>query len=779
MTESLHIMYAGSDTALIGYVFNKLLNEKITFDICKNIQDAKETCRRSFYDVYIFDERGGKEVLDLVEEIRKKEAKPSVIAVVAKKLEELEILETEAEKIDYILEVSDNFRELDELLRKILPYKPSPNGKLAELKKRYDETIHEKVAALKDLSSQAKKNPDKLIDLRAEIHKMGGSAGSFGYEEAGNLSKAFERDIIEHLEGGTHKDATWLSSLDQPINKIEQAFHINDVRPSARAKTPAVYVVADDALFLDLLARVKEGLSIELLLEANPEVALNKIKQPTFNPEALIVSEYFNASTITGFELIEAEKKHSRSTQYVILLEKDTIDKRLEALNKGIHYTFTKPVSAYTLLKTVSDTLTVPSSKYFKALLVDDDVDFCAYTTAVLEEIGAHVATLNEPTDLFKKLESYKPDLLLLDILLPKYDGLNLLKTIRRDIAYKDLIIVLVTGTDKTITKIDAYTENVDDILFKPIDPKMLQKRIISLIDRNRASAPRKIDQATGLNSYQELLHELDASLKRSYVRVPYLALFEVDKVKKGEEPVTDKDLMVFISNQLQWERDTKTLCYFVKDSQFAVVFEGGEIDVIEKKLTDFLYRIIHDKAEWHISVKASIIGIGKGFENAQQMIETANAVLVEAGEKENAPVRIAHRLPKGVHAIKRHVMIIDPDETVLKVLKQSFEAHGLFVSTYREGGEALNALFSSTETTLPSLIIMERKLPDAEGMDLYIKIKNRFRTSIPLIVLTVYSSDKDISDGIKHGVLEYIQKPFNISLLVQKSLQAIYTPSI
>ncbi|CRX38110.1 response regulator [Estrella lausannensis] len=779
MTKTIHILYAGNDTKLIGYVFNKLLNEKITFDICKSIEDAHEACKRTSYDVYLFDEQGGRKILDLTEEIRKKETTPSIIAIVAQSLEELDILETEAEKIDYILEVSDTFEDLDELLRKILPHKPSLHGKLADLKKRYDETIDDKITLLKNLTQQTQKIPEKLSDLRVEIHKMAGSAGNFGYAEAGDLCKALEREIIERLGSGTYTDASWLASLDKHINKIETAFHQHEIPTAKTSKTPLVYVVDDDPLFLDLLATVKEDLSIDLLLETNPESALFKVKQPEFNPEALIVSEFFKASTITGYEIVDAERKHSRSTQYVVLLETDTIDKRMEAMNKGAHYTFTKPVSAYTLLKTISERLEEPSAKFFKALVVDDDVDFCDYTAAVLEEIGAHVDILNDPTDLFTKLQSCTPDVLLLDVLLPKYDGLNLLKTIRQDITYKDLIIVLVTGAGKSFAKIDAYAENVDDIMFKPIDPKMLQKRITSLIDRNRSLTPRKFNQATGLYSYHELLHAVDILLKRTHTRVPYLALFEINTANKGKDSLPDKELMVFISNRLQVVRGImtgfKTECYFVKEGQFAMVFEGEEIDVIESRLTNLLYQIIQDKPDLQISIKASIVGIGKEYKNAQHMMQTAIEVLSEAEEKEFAPVRIVHRLPKGVHVLKRHVMIIDPDETVLKILRQSFEARGLFVSTYCEGGDALKALLSSPENTLPSLIIMERKLPDMEGLDLYIKIKNRFRTTIPLIILTVYSSDKDISEGIKQGVLEYIQKPFNISLLVQKSLQAIF----
>lgn len=777
MTKTLQIMYIGNDPSLIGHVFAKLQQENVAFNICKDLQDASNKIEHELFDVYIFDHRSSQEVLSIIRNIRKNEKKPSVVAVVIKSLEELKIFESEAEKIDYVLEESVNFKDVDELLQKILPFKAARSEKLAALKKNYDESIHEKIALLRDLIKKTQKNPSVIKDLKIEIHKMAGSAGTYGYESVSDVCKSLENEMNARLENGSYRDPEWLSTFDEHLKKIELGFQITKevLKPEESIVKPVVYVVDDDALFLDLLERVKEGFWIDLVVETSPESALKRVKEKGFNPKAVTVSEYFRASSITGLDIIKEAQKKWPSSQYSLILEKDSIDKRLEALNIGIQYTFSKPVSAFILLKTISDSISMKKEGGFKALIVDDDVDFCAYTAAILEEMGASVSELHEPTDLFKKLESYTPQLLLLDILLPKYDGLNLLKTIRHDVAYKDLIIVLVTGTDRVMTKIDAYAENVDDILFKPIDPQVLQKRLLNLLDRRRSFDEVKIDQSSGLHSYRELIQELESCLKRSDEHTPFLALFEVNKSDGDERSVSHKDLTVFISNQLQWEKNRNMHCFIVKENQFAIVFETGDLDLIEKNLTDFLYRVVQDKTKWNIYIKAAIVAISNNFENASQIMNAADEVLIESGKKEYAPVRIAHRLPKGVHAIKRHVMIIDPDENILKVLRQVFEVHGLFVSTYSEGGDALKALFSGGENMLPSLIIMERKLPDMEGMDLYIKLKNRFRTPIPLFMLTVFSSDKDMGDGIKYGVLEYIVKPFNISLLVQKALQVVF----
>jgi DNA-binding response OmpR family regulator len=131
-------------------------------------------------------------------------------------------------------------------------------------------------------------------------------------------------------------------------------------------------------------------------------------------------------------------------------------------------------------------------------------------------------------------------------------------------------------------------------------------------------------------------------------------------------------------------------------------------------------------------------------------------------------------RFPKGETYEKKEIVIVDSDVNLLRILKNAFSAHGITVHTFSEGGDALNEILTYGENRLPALIIIERKLHDMDGMDLFVKLKIRFRKKIPCFMLTLFSSDKDVSEGLSQGVLEYILKPFNISILVQKALRII-----
>jgi DNA-binding response OmpR family regulator len=123
----------------------------------------------------------------------------------------------------------------------------------------------------------------------------------------------------------------------------------------------------------------------------------------------------------------------------------------------------------------------------------------------------------------------------------------------------------------------------------------------------------------------------------------------------------------------------------------------------------------------------------------------------------------------------KKTVVLIDSDSNLLDIIRKGFEAKGLIVKTFSEGKAALEQLINCDETELPSLIICERKLLDIDGLEILKSMHARYRVAIPFYFLTNFASEKDISEGLKYGALEYVTKPFSLSLLIQKSMKDIF----
>jgi CheY-like chemotaxis protein len=125
-----------------------------------------------------------------------------------------------------------------------------------------------------------------------------------------------------------------------------------------------------------------------------------------------------------------------------------------------------------------------------RVLVVDDDPDILDYFTSFLEDQGFGVRTAASADTAIGSLEESRPDVVLIDVMMPGKSGLDLLVRLRRDERWGDIPLVVVTGNDQ-ILQDDCHSyvgshEDVrgpDGVLSKPIDRKALLAVLKNLCD--------------------------------------------------------------------------------------------------------------------------------------------------------------------------------------------------------------------------------------------------------------------------------------------------------
>lgn len=110
-----------------------------------------------------------------------------------------------------------------------------------------------------------------------------------------------------------------------------------------------------------------------------------------------------------------------------------------------------------------------------KILVVDDDINICEAIKLYLVNEGYEVKTANDGEEGIKAFKSFEPDLVLLDIMMPKKDGKQTCREIR-EISNKP--IIMVTAKDEVFDKVLLLELGADDYLVKPFDMKELSVRI-------------------------------------------------------------------------------------------------------------------------------------------------------------------------------------------------------------------------------------------------------------------------------------------------------------
>lgn len=113
-----------------------------------------------------------------------------------------------------------------------------------------------------------------------------------------------------------------------------------------------------------------------------------------------------------------------------------------------------------------------------KILIVDDEKSTCILLKRILDDYGYEAAFLVNPEKLFLRLEHENFDLILLDVNMPKIDGLSLLKSIKTHSTFNAIPVVMLTGSTDDQTLADCYLKGASDYIRKPISELLLKSRV-------------------------------------------------------------------------------------------------------------------------------------------------------------------------------------------------------------------------------------------------------------------------------------------------------------
>lgn len=143
-------------------------------------------------------------------------------------------------KVDYVLEKPIRPEDVEKFLVRLCRIEDSehhvaekfPDEVMIDLKKEYEKGVGEKIEHLEKLILALQKNPkiEQFIALKTEVHKIAGSAGSYGYKTVSTLCKKLDDELkllIEDPSFLKKVNSEWLNSLDEFYSKIKLHFQMN------------------------------------------------------------------------------------------------------------------------------------------------------------------------------------------------------------------------------------------------------------------------------------------------------------------------------------------------------------------------------------------------------------------------------------------------------------------------------------------------------------------------------------------------------------------------
>lgn len=121
-----------------------------------------------------------------------------------------------------------------------------------------------------------------------------------------------------------------------------------------------------------------------------------------------------------------------------------------------------------------------------KVLLVDDEADILELLRYNLEREGLKVLTAQNGRDALRTAKAEKPDLIVLDIMMPGMDGVEVCNQLRAMPEFKNTLIVFLTARSEDYSQIAGYEADADDYIVKPVRPKVFVSKVKALLKRSR-----------------------------------------------------------------------------------------------------------------------------------------------------------------------------------------------------------------------------------------------------------------------------------------------------
>jgi len=225
----------------------------------------------------------------------------------------------------------------------------------------------------------------------------------------------------------------------------------------------------------------------------------------------------------------------------------------------------------------------------YKVLLVDDEPDILEFISYNMRKEGFQVFTASNGQEALELAKAEKPELIILDVMMPEMDGIETCEELKRIPSLKNSIVAFLTARGEDYSQIAGFEAGADDYITKPVKPKVLISRAKALLKRYRSEEDPELDKSSPIIRLGEL----------SIDRERYIV------INAGEELVLPKkefELLVLLVS--------KPEKVFTRDEIYTTVW--GDNIIVGDRTIDVHIRKLREKiGQSHIK---TIKGVGYKF---------------------------------------------------------------------------------------------------------------------------------------------------------------------
>lgn len=335
----------------------------------------------------------------------------------------------------------------------------------------------------------SKNNPQLIEGLYRLTHNLAGAGGTFGYPGI----TAVAREVAGPLRMVLKKTPRELSAeesarLEQPLQLLVRlCAHPAEATGQECVPLPAdatvhrqglYYLYGESSPEMVQLTAELQCLGCETQLFTSPSELDQAITESV--PAVVLVEPPFDGRH-SGLELAALPRP-----LFIALADRDDFDLRLAAVRSGMDGFVVRPVHAGHLLGYVDLLRGYERTDPFRILIVDDDQRQAEYAAIVLRQAGMVARVVHHPKDLLARLQGFNPELLLVDVYMPKCSGFELAAIVRQMDKYTTVPIIFMSIEPETESQFRALHLGATAYLAKPLQPPELGAMVRSMLVRNK-----------------------------------------------------------------------------------------------------------------------------------------------------------------------------------------------------------------------------------------------------------------------------------------------------
>jgi diguanylate cyclase (GGDEF)-like protein len=535
--------------------------------------------------------------------------------------------------------------------------------KLAEFRITFIAEFNDKLSVLTKLWSHARTSQslDAVKKFRFEVHSLKGSSGALNFltlsdrlgmieeevapcEEKINSLKSVAPFIDRHMNSmieasrNTPNPLLVLKEVSPPLNELREAQIYKEEMTPQSYRNIKIALIDDNQNTSEVNAKLLAGFGFTIKQFNSIQLFEKTLEQSTFN---LVLIDSDNSTNSIEQMFAFAAKLKELNTDVFILSSSSSFENRLSAVRSKVNEYLLKPINITNLVSKIRKNFKIDLIRPYRILILDDQALVGSFYKTLLEDEHVEVLAISKAELIMTELESFHPDVFLLDMQMPNISGLEIARLLRQQAKYDYVPIIFLTSDDDIKTKLEVLECGADDVIPKNTPPNLIVQQVDSRIQRGqeiRYLASR--DSLTGVLNHGQIMEAAAHTFRLAsrHQQPAVIVMIDLDHFKGVNDKYGhlsgDKVLISLGQLLLQSVRDTDYVGRYGGE-EFMVVFSNAVSSIIESKMDKILTAFLHinytvDQQSFNCSFSAGLAS-SIHHEKLSELISSADAALYRA----------------------------------------------------------------------------------------------------------------------------------------------------